>query len=1021
VSTSFRHGPPRPRGDWIDRPRLTARLARRAELQVLVLVAPAGYGKTSVLAQAVAHAEEEGLAIDDIWLQCSTHDADPDVLGRALLRATGIAVSDTAAGITARQVTDALLRFAPRQVCLMLDDLHTIEATSGGMDLIRAVLEELPTNAHLVIASRTTPPLALSRRFLSGDAELIDRSQLEYDDDEMDRAFGGAAAGDEARWPALTHLQGHVAHDHPGVGFLLEEVARPLGPESVSVLAALSTIADIDDAVVRVASGGRFSIDSLIADLPLVHRSPDGLCQMHDLWRQALAAELVPEGRSAQALSAVAEHRLAQHRYSEAADLYALAGNREGVELAAREFSAQPLMFVSASEVRHMAALAAEVLGSSVVADMIAAALPHDGLERGMALAYEDVARRAGAAGDTRVEAVALQGAMNLYSILNPIEIPQWIEERAGVLAADGDITAATVHAIVKSHRARIAGDPERAARAIAALYPSSSPMAPAMLAFGLGDLGRPESVITPDSGGSGTDEDDLSHARRAAAQAGGQYLAQALWLRGDVSPEIALELGSQLASSTDGRGIPHLQVSTNAVLCFVALAAGAADDAQRFSHRADRWSAQTLSSHARSLAGVASAALHLCGGDAEQARARVREVLDEVPMGAWPARPYLYSLPLVYWAADDAERAVLDGCRFGVALTAARDAGRAIVALTEDDDPAPASALPWDRPDVLRAHVLPPHLALLAAAAGANGHGGVDAVLATLPDLRRHLGAAEELNDSTTVAWARDRRSRLPSRPDYDLRVDMLGPLVLRRGWTEVTEANWVRRERVQQLLAVVLLHGRISRRQAQEIIWPDLPPEKAAGNLRVNLTHLQKVLQPGRPAEDQPWFISANSEALSAARSGIILDTVGFERLVAEGRDLDQNGRTTLAIERFRAAAALYRGDLLLESAISEWMEVERVRLRSLATTTFARLGELVLARGEPEEASSWATRALRLEPLHERSERLFIRALLAEDNRAAAVSAARDLIGRLRADNLTPEHDTIDLAQRLGLRLT
>jgi hypothetical protein len=80
--------------------------------------------------------------------------------------------------------------------------------------------------------------------------------------------------------------------------------------------------------------------------------------------------------------------------------------------------------------------------------------------------------------------------------------------------------------------------------------------------------------------------------------------------------------------------------------------------------------------------------------------------------------------------------------------------------------------------------------------------------------------------------------------------------------------------------------------------------------------------------------------------------------------------------------------------------------------------RLGELLLARGEPEDATAWAGVALRHEPLLERAHRLFIRGLAGQGNRPGSVTAAQDLLRRLDDEELQPEHETVRLAESLGV---
>src|SRR5688572_5211119 len=89
MADTFRLLPPAVRTEWIDRPRVVQLLDRRFDVDVLTVVAPAGYGKTTALALALA-ANQDGARGLDVWLQCSPADEDADVLGAALLVATGL-------------------------------------------------------------------------------------------------------------------------------------------------------------------------------------------------------------------------------------------------------------------------------------------------------------------------------------------------------------------------------------------------------------------------------------------------------------------------------------------------------------------------------------------------------------------------------------------------------------------------------------------------------------------------------------------------------------------------------------------------------------------------------------------------------------------------------------------------------------------------------------------------------------------------------------------------------------------
>jgi DNA-binding SARP family transcriptional activator len=265
------------------------------------------------------------------------------------------------------------------------------------------------------------------------------------------------------------------------------------------------------------------------------------------------------------------------------------------------------------------------------------------------------------------------------------------------------------------------------------------------------------------------------------------------------------------------------------------------------------------------------------------------------------------------------------------------------------------------------------------------------------------------------TALWAAAHVATLPPRPAYDLRIEVLGPMRLLRGDTIVTEPDWVRRDRVRQLLALLVERRRISRRDAAEAIWPELGIDKALDNLRVNLTHLQRVVQPGRASGERPWFIRTDGELLVLSSTGVHVDADRFDALHSQARQFDDRGQTQFALSSFRESVALWRGTYLEDWPDAAWADVERLRLRTLLITAHCRVGELVLARGEPEEAARHAASVLRDEPLQERAGRLLVHALDAQGDRATATRALRDLVQRLDDNGLRPEAATLDLIRQ------
>src|SRR6476469_4582444 len=183
VHRPFRFMPPEPEATAVLRPRLLQPLARRFELRLITVEAGAGFGKTTLLAQAVS---ENRLAPRgrDAWLTCEPADSSPSVLLDAMLRAVGS--RDPEAEPTVHDVCEAIWSAAPEQVCVVLDDAQHIEAGSAGEAALRQLLVDLPLNGHLVVAARRLPELARSRLVLQRQVIELTDVQLAFEVAETD-------------------------------------------------------------------------------------------------------------------------------------------------------------------------------------------------------------------------------------------------------------------------------------------------------------------------------------------------------------------------------------------------------------------------------------------------------------------------------------------------------------------------------------------------------------------------------------------------------------------------------------------------------------------------------------------------------------------------------------------------------------------------------------------------------------------------------------------------------------------
>jgi LuxR family maltose regulon positive regulatory protein len=172
---------PRRRRGLVARPRLSERLSRGAESVLTLVSAPAGFGKTTLLAEWLAAAPADGRSV--AWLSLDERDNDPALFWTYLVAALKTAVPGVGAntlsllqspkppGEAGLVILLNDLDAISNDVVLVLDDYHVIDAREV-QDGMAFLLEHLPPQIHVVIGSRADPVLPLAR--LRGRGELVE-------------------------------------------------------------------------------------------------------------------------------------------------------------------------------------------------------------------------------------------------------------------------------------------------------------------------------------------------------------------------------------------------------------------------------------------------------------------------------------------------------------------------------------------------------------------------------------------------------------------------------------------------------------------------------------------------------------------------------------------------------------------------------------------------------------------------------------------------------------------------------
>jgi LuxR family transcriptional regulator, maltose regulon positive regulatory protein len=222
---------PQPRPGSVSRPGLVD-AARSSRCILVVVTAPAGYGKSTFLAEW-ARAEDRRVA----WASLDRFDDDPARLLVSLASAccrVGLGGTDLVAdmagvgvsvlGRAAPRLASAL-RASPHPFVLMLDDLHELQSP-GCDDVLSVVIAAIPPGSALVTAGRSEQP-HLPRLRASDEALEFGAGDLALDAAGACQIFANAQVSitrDQAAavteqtegWPAGLHLAALIAKSSGG-------------------------------------------------------------------------------------------------------------------------------------------------------------------------------------------------------------------------------------------------------------------------------------------------------------------------------------------------------------------------------------------------------------------------------------------------------------------------------------------------------------------------------------------------------------------------------------------------------------------------------------------------------------------------------------------------------------------------------------------------------------------------------------------------------------------------------------
>jgi LuxR family maltose regulon positive regulatory protein len=178
------------RPDQITRPRLITQLKSGLDKRLVLVSAPAGYGKTTMVCSWLHDTD-----LPTAWVSLDEGDNDPSHFLQYLLTALHKVVpaiqTEMLTALRGPASFETLLNTMINEIerfsvlfALVLDDFHMIVAQPI-LDFLTFLIEHSPPNLHLILISRTDPFLPLSHLRVRNQIMEIRAEQLRFTYDEL--------------------------------------------------------------------------------------------------------------------------------------------------------------------------------------------------------------------------------------------------------------------------------------------------------------------------------------------------------------------------------------------------------------------------------------------------------------------------------------------------------------------------------------------------------------------------------------------------------------------------------------------------------------------------------------------------------------------------------------------------------------------------------------------------------------------------------------------------------------------
>jgi len=968
----------------MERPRLVRPLGTAPRALV---VAPQGYGKTTLLAQ-LARGQARDHGRDVVWVRAERY---PHGTVQVRVRGPVPAAAGGRRPTDLRDVSD-LARAGTRPLLVVVDDAHELVGTPLETEL-EHLLASASDRVSVAVGSRRALPAIATRGELAARG-VVDDVALRLRSWEVERLFRehfrmpldpddvAALTWHTAGWPVALHLfHRSVRNDLPGEqrqairrldhryryawDYLATQVLAPLPLEVQRFLHRTAVFEELTESRcdrLDGVDGSRELLLALARSTSLARRSDDGAVRVHRVLRGHLLATVSDE-------LSVARYR---SWHAEAAAVLEAEGAVD--EALAARCRAHDLPGVT----RLLTAAGLGARGprarawSSLIPPELLEGDPRAQLLRARELVLDG---RIGEAESWAARAEPRRAeAPDEYAVLRAT-LDAWGgadgPARSGASGPELDTAGAGLggHACAQVVRTALAGNPEAALAGARGLEGGARSLAEGVAQLLAGDQRRAGPSLH-------------AAARQVDAGAGAMLFAElaAAVLVDRLAPDELHVRLDRIHNEAERRELPWLsRVTHGVVLAFDddPLTRREASRSVDYCRRVgDPWGAVCLS-------GAVALARARYGDDSPADWEAFVAESRRLGMGsfeAWARAGYALSaaraeLPDALEAAEAAE----------AVARAAQVPGALAVAYL-----ALAAAKPAERQELR---------VLAASTAASTGLVGLAVETAPPePDAAGEPAEAVETTRPTRVAASEPPVLRVRCFGAFSVSVDGrpvdLGPL----------------RPRARRTLRLLATRAgqAVHRQQLAAALWGDLDTAAAMHNLHVNVSAVRRILEPGATRGSERVIRRDGETYMLPLLPGSECDVAQLEQRLRRARRLAAE-RDADAMEGWQAVLDVYAGELLPEEGDAEWVLPLRERYALEAAGAAASLATLALRSGQPERAADAARRSIEIDRWGDAPWRVLVDSLVALGDRAAAGRARGEYHAVLRELGVAPDVTT------------